>query len=448
MAPHVTNQELAGYIYQPTSKDFAFVKQHIAECETCRISYEQMQAITSQLKSARKLDLPRVDETHLTDEQIIAYAHGQLDHNQRNDIQGHLDNCGNCMKAVLRYRAYLAEYESTKLGQETKNNVTELPQQPRQKPQPLRFALPLAAAASVIFAVLVVLQWQTSKTPDQLASGEGSITPDVIQPEIVGTTTPPQSSVIPASNQTKGPVNWYGGYVETTAVGTADMNKMKNRVQAEIVAEKTARHLAYSQLAEILKGIQVTASSTYEDLLLKVDSLNIQSEGFIQGAQVVNKNITWVDDAPKATVTVRAPLFGQNSLKNIIQAEAKQAVLEQPAEEISINPSANDMAAQYSNVIIDASGIDFSPALFTRLESTDNQSVLTGGNAIDLNYMYYASLESAKASNFAGQSPVVIKARANSRPGTLVLDNADAQLTHVISQKQISDPDKPMLVVF
>ena len=80
--------------------------------------------------------------------------------------------------------------------------------------------------------------------------------------------------IMPVASSGKNGVNWYQGYIETTAVGTADMSKMKNRVQAEIVAEKTARHLGYAQLAEILKGVQITSNSTYEDLLLKDPPVN------------------------------------------------------------------------------------------------------------------------------------------------------------------------------
>jgi|GEM_PF-7010271 len=447
MAAHITNQDLAGYIQQPSSEEFSFVKHHIDACETCRASYEQMQSIARQLKSTHAPDLSRVEVPHLADEHIIAYVHDHLDHEQRNKIQNHLDKCGECMKAVLRYRAHLADSESTNTGHDTENKVIALNQPPQKKSQIARFALPFAAAASVIIAVVIVLQWQTHRTLDQLAGKESQLIPDVIQSENAGSTAAQKSKVIPVSNQT-GSVNWYGGYVETTAVGTADMNKMKNRVQAEIVAEKTARHLAYGQLAEILKGIQVTANSTYEDLLLKVDALNIQSEGFIQGAQVINKNITWVDDAPKATVTVRAPLFGQNSLKNIIQAEAKHAILDQSPPVTSSNPPGSNQAANYSNVIIDASGIDFSPALFNHLESSANHSVLTSGNITDLDYMYYANVESARASNFAGDLPIVIKARADSRPGTLIIDETDAELTRAILQKHLTDNHKPMLVVF
>lgn len=447
MAAHITNQDLAGYIQQPSSEEFSFVKHHIDACETCRASYEQMQAIARQLKSSRAQDFPRVDLPHLADDQIIAYVHDHLDHNQRSEIQNHLDKCGECMKAVLRYRAHLAANESANAGQDTENKVITLNQPSQNKPQIARFALPFAAAASVIIAVIIVLQWQTLNAPDQLAGKESQLIPDVIQHEHASSTVAQQSAVIPVSDQA-GPVNWYGGYVETTAVGTADMNKMKNRVQAEIVAEKTARHLAYGQLAEILKGIQVTANSTYEDLLLKVDTLNIQSEGFIQGAQVINKDISWVDDAPKATVTVRAPLFGPNSLKNIIQAEAKHALLEQSPPVIPNNQPDGNQAVNYSNVIIDASGIDFSPALFNHLESSDNQSVLTSGNITDLNYMYYANVESARTSNFAGELPIVIKASADSRPGTLVIDKTDAELTRAILQKHLTDNHKPMLVVF
>ena len=447
MATHLSNQELAGYISQPSSEDFSFVKSHINSCKTCRASYEQMQAIARQLKNSRTTEMPQVGEPHLADEEVIAYTHSQLTRDEQNSIQAHLDDCGSCMKAVLRYRAYLAEYEAQRHGDTSDDNVISLGRSPQNNRVITRFALPVAAAAIVILSVGIVLQWQIIKTPESITSAEQIARPDLITAETSGQASV-RSVVLPVNSGASRAINWYGGYIETTAVGTADMKKMKNRVQAEIVAEKTARHLAYSQLAEILKGIQVTSNTTYEDLLLKVDTLNIQSEGFIQGAQVMNKTISWVDDAPKATVTVKAPLFGQNSLKNILQAEAEDILLKQPAQVMTSNSSIRTQATQYSNVIIDASGIDYSPALFTTLESSDKQSILSENNMMKLEYMYYSSLDTAKNSGFAGSAPIVFKAQRGSTPGTLMLDQTDARLAHTILQKQLSNTDKPVLVVF
>ena len=446
MATHVTNEELAGYIYQPSNTDFSFVGKHINACKKCRNSYAEMQALGNQLKSSRETQLAQVNEPHLADEELIAYVHEQLDPIDRYRTQSHLDNCGDCMKSVLRYRANLAEYESRQHNDDATDKVINLVRREKENQQFSRFALPLAVAASIVVAVLAVMQWQINKTPVQIASTELA-PPDMIQPGPESSALQP-SNIIPASTGAYKTVSWYEGFIETTAIGTADMSKMKNKVQAEILAEKTARHLAYSQLAEILKGVQVTSSTTYEDLLLKVDNLNIQSEGFIRGAQVIHKKISWVDDAPKAIVTVRAPLFGQNSLKSIIQADAPENLIEAPHQVLTSNTALTDQAHQYSNVIIDATGIEFSPALFTNLISASNQNVVDKDSVKNLEYMYYSKLESAKASNFAGQSPVVVKAKSDSKQGTLVLDDTDAQLTHAILKQHQLNNGKPMLVVF
>ena len=78
MATHVTNEELAGYIYQPSNDNYSFVKKHINTCNKCRNTYTQMQALVAQLKSSRESGLGQVHEPHLTDETIIAYVHEQL----------------------------------------------------------------------------------------------------------------------------------------------------------------------------------------------------------------------------------------------------------------------------------------------------------------------------------------------------------------------------------
>jgi anti-sigma factor RsiW len=446
MATHVTNEELAGYIYQPSSNNFSFVEKHINTCSKCRNTYTQMLALVTQLKSSRESELDQVHEPHLTDETIIAYVHEQLDPTATNKIEAHLNDCGECMKAVLRYRAYLAEFESQQNSNDSNDKAIRFQQIPVKNRHISRFALPLAAAAAMVISVLAIIQWQIGKTPEQVASSQLT-PPDIVQPGTQNQGLSP-SSIIPASTGENKTISWYDGFIETTAIGTADMSKMKNKVQAEIVAEKTARHLAYSQLAEILKGVQVTSTTTYEDLLLKVDDLNVHSEGFIRGAQVIDREISWVDDAPKAMVTVRAPLFGQNSLKNIIQVNTDTTLIEMPQHMLVSNVALKDQASQYSNIIIDATGVEFSPALFTSLVSTSNQSVIDKTKAITMEYMYYAKLENAKASNFAGRAPVVVKANPNSKPGTLVLSEADAQLTHAILNQHHLNNNKPMLVVF
>ena len=200
MATHVTNEELAGYIYQPSSNNFSFVGKHINTCSKCRNTYTQMQALVTQLKSSRESGLDQVHEPHLTDESIIAYVHEQLDPSATNKIEAHLNDCGECMKAVLRYRAYLAEFESQQKSTDNiKDKVISFQQTPAKNRHISRLALPFAAAASVVISVLAIMQWQIDKTPEQVASSQLT-PPDMIQRGTENTGLSPPN-IIPASTR-------------------------------------------------------------------------------------------------------------------------------------------------------------------------------------------------------------------------------------------------------
>lgn len=228
MATHVTNQDLAGYIYQPSNTDFSFVGKHINACKKCRNSYTKMQALVDQLKSSRETEIVQVDKPHLADEEILAYVHEQLDSINKNKTQLHLDSCGDCMKAVLRYRAYLSEFESQQDNNDASANVISFSERHNENQKLSRFALPFAAAASVVIVALAVLQWQIQKSPEQVQVADTQVAPpDITQPGSI-TAEIPASNIIPASTGAYENISWYGGYIETTAVGTADMSKMKN----------------------------------------------------------------------------------------------------------------------------------------------------------------------------------------------------------------------------
>lgn len=127
-----------------------------------------------------------------------------------------------------------------------------------------------------------------------------------------------------AGGMGSGIVDYDAGFVEATATGTADMRKMVNTPQAEMVARKTARHLAYEVMAEIVGKIQIDSKTLYQDAMLAMDALKTETHAVIRGAVIVKDELEWVRDRrtqeeiPMATVTLRKYLTGDEGLGSLI----------------------------------------------------------------------------------------------------------------------------------
>lgn len=127
-----------------------------------------------------------------------------------------------------------------------------------------------------------------------------------------------------AGGMGSGIVDYNAGFVEATATGTADMRKMVNTPQAEMVARKTARHLAYEVMAEIVGKIQIDSKTLYQDAMLAMDALKTETHAVIRGAVIVKDELEWVRDrrtqeeVPMATVTLRKYLTGDEGLGSLI----------------------------------------------------------------------------------------------------------------------------------
>lgn len=464
MDVHPSKEQLTAYLVDPNREKNASVESHLNTCRSCQNEFQQMQRLANQLKQIRPDDFHYVSEPHLTDEEILSYINISLDRDVLHRVQSHIDECDVCMKAVLRHRAYLAEnarQTSTPTNEQTTAAVaTDTAKinaegvnlaKPTSDNRRGKILIPFALAATVLLSVVVVSRFYPNLMEYQVAH---RIPADIVVAEQQpGPSTSDSfgiARIMPVASSGKNGIDWYQGYIETTAVGTADMSKMKNRVQAEIVAEKTARHLGYAQLTEILKGVQITSNSTYEDLLLKVDNLSVQSEGFIRGAQVVDKHIEWEDGAPKASVTLRAPLYGNNSVRSLIESavpeESKNRTTLQHA---SMDKNQLPQTDKFSNIIVDASGLDFTPALFVDMQTPNSELVSTSAKGRhQQTYRFYPDIQSAKASAFAGASPAIIKAQAPSTAGKLVLNESDALLAQSIFAQDANIVEQPVLVVF
>lgn len=99
------------------------------------------------------------------------------------------------------------------------------------------------------------------------------------------------------------------GEVEVTAWGAAAADESKNRAHAVALALRTARHSAYEQLAEYLKGARTSGLSHYHGDMLERASLTTQTAAVIRGARIVREEVRELSDGSvRAVVTIRHPL--------------------------------------------------------------------------------------------------------------------------------------------
>lgn len=140
-----------------------------------------------------------------------------------------------------------------------------------------------------------------------------------------------------SADESKGAVNWVGGYISGfgQATATPTGNKTKDRLKALRAAEV----LALRSLAETTKGVRIDGETIVENMMLRDDIVRARVEGIVKGAQKVKADIVWEDNVPLATVemricmTLNAPeCRASSSLMSILPVEQKKEPAFVPAK--------------------------------------------------------------------------------------------------------------------
>lgn len=428
---HPSTEELIELVKPMTGMSISHWHSHLADCRDCQARLQRLRPVIKQLESyagAIEVVLPG---DHLSDDLLAAYVYGRVSPEERAVVDAHLQGCGYCTKEVLRVRAHRAALVQggEAAGDSDRSQSVSLPA-PWYR-SAWRAAL---AAGLAIFAVvpwLIMSDWGDGVTV-QMAQSE--VASRVLEADRIHLATPgvePLPSAEPATLKVgkapeQGGIDWYNGFIETTATGTVDMNQMKNPVQAEIVAEKTARHLAYAQLAEVLEGIHVTEDTTYHDLLLRASHLKVATEGFIRGATIVRKTVEWINDVPRASVTLRVPLRGAGGLSSVLRDHWPSRGGARPA---GVPDTVNEPHPPRPLVVVDARGLDYQPALQLHLKAEADQILAAGwlGGEMDTPEVVYRRSMEEVLSASPGVAPVIVRAISSGAPGRLVVDEAGAR---------------------
>jgi hypothetical protein len=205
--------------------------------------------------------------------------------------------------------------------------------------------------------------------------------------------------------------NWSDMYIEVTAMGTANMYKAQNEAHALILAEETARALAYRKLTERAYGVYVNSRNIIKDGVTGDDTVLVACEGYINNAKEINvTHEKLADGSILCTVTLGALITTDDGLMkvgNIMNAN-------EPAVEV-YSPVTKVYPGDYSGVIIDARDLDVNPALYPNVVTEDGKLVY-GAQFLNPEYAlmngvstYVRSIEEAR-NHGVGESPFIVKA--------------------------------------
>ena len=237
-----------------------------------------------------------------------------------------------------------------------------------------------------------------------------------------------------AGSSAKTLVNWEDGYIEAVGMATVDTSRMKNKVQAELMAQEGACTMAYAKLSEMLNGVAVTANTTVVNMLTEDQYARSATQGIIKGARRIEERVSWSGDAPKGICRIGIVLRGAKGVQVPFYDAAIRNKVEGKIPVFQAPQTAAVPAGSYTGIVIDARGYNLQPAMIPQVY-TENSELVYGASLVDPQAArqnglagYAANMDSQQATQRVGSNPLVIKAQGlvgNQKAGVKI-STADA----------------------
>ncbi|MFT4713714.1 MAG: hypothetical protein ACJAVI_001689 [Candidatus Azotimanducaceae bacterium] len=226
------------------------------------------------------------------------------------------------------------------------------------------------------------------------------------------------------------------GVVEATGMGTVDLSKTQNKIQAKLLAKRAARVDAQRNLLEMVEGVRVTSGTTVKDAQLESDLVANRVKGLLRGAFVVEENI--IEEDGDLLAEVKLGLCIDASLSECkARPKLSQILLEslQQTELTSFKPESNAPVAvtaeKITGLIINLEGRDFDPFLGVRLVTGKGEEIYGPSHfksAKGADWIHWAATtaEALGNSEVVGDSPLQLSAAGISSEANVVLSNEAA----------------------
>ncbi len=196
---------------------------------------------------------------------------------------------------------------------------------------------------------------------------------------------PPAASRSPA-------IDWRSGVIAAVGVGQPPSNPV-NVAQARALAIRSALIDAERNLASLAYGLAVHAEATVESLVASNDAIRARVEGVLKGARHVGQPNYLPDGSVELTIVVK-----RSDLANAVLPDAGFAPAMLPP-----------VSGPYTGLIVDARGLNLTPALAPKVLDDRGQEVVYGPS--------FVTRDSAARSGVAGYARDLGGARGDERAG-------------------------------
>ncbi len=226
-------------------------------------------------------------------------------------------------------------------------------------------------------------------------------------------------------------VDWDRGVVMTEGLG-APASSAKNIAQKNATALRAAKLDAARNMLEMIKGINLSSSTTMRDAMVQNDTIRTQVQGRLFGLRPSSKPRYFSDGS--------VSILMEASLRQTIPDEALTSSTGGAPREISGPSSGSSDSARldpgrvYTGLIIDARGSGAQPAMSPKIYDEEGNE-LYGSAYVDQEFVqkhgmagYVRDLDQALANDRVQGTPAVLKALSSSGANQtdLILSKSDA----------------------
>lgn len=191
--------------------------------------------------------------------------------------------------------------------------------------------------------------------------------------------------------------------------------------RGKFLARRAAIVDAYRNLLETVNGVSIDAETNMEDLVVASDTVNAKVSGLIKNARIIEEGLN-ADGSYYVKMSV--PMFGSTqSLAAVAVPELTKDIVPQSMPTVARTelPKAvvkEVKSAQYTGVVIDATGLGLEPTFSPVIYDVNGRVVYGIQNlnydlVISKGMVEYANeVELATSGSRAGANPLVIKAQS------------------------------------
>ncbi len=235
-------------------------------------------------------------------------------------------------------------------------------------------------------------------------------------------------------------IDWDRGVAIAEGIGVPAKNAA-GAAQRNATALRAARLDAARNMLEMIKGINLSASTTIEDAMVSSDTVRSSVQGRLFGLRPVGKPRYFSD----GSLSIRM----EASLRQMIPAELLAPSKTIPAPVKSGHTASSGTATTgidpdraYTGLVIDARGSGLQPAMSPKIYDEDGNE-LYGSAYVDQEYVqkhgmagYVKNVDQARVNDRVKDSPLVLKALSSSGANRtdLTLSNADAALLREMAE--------------